>query len=356
MDSFNKSNLQNIKNIFEERTGVELESKHKTVHHPIKRIALTAAVLTCVLTLTGFAVAATLGVGDILKSFFSDRQKNSLSSGQNEYIDNRTATIGESVTQDGVTVTVTGAISDGTMAYILVDIVAPSDQNIEALPLGFDVEFERLKLEGQEKEHISSVSAGCILLSDYDGLDNTASMLIQYNIYQFRGSNFTFTDGKNRTLQLKDLFYYETDYPYSLCTVAEGMWEYEFAFTAVDDKEVELLAAPVSASYSQISGKWVDATITSIETKGLSAVVYYTLDPNEVQEAGDFGILKFVMKDGSIINAYPQKAGQISQIENGNLIPNTSSHYCSYVFDAPVNYEDITSLYIGDMAIDTNGQ
>jgi len=80
MDSFNKSNLQNIKNIFEERTGVELESKHKTVHHPIKRIALTAAVLTCVLTLTGFAVAATLGVGDILKSFFSDRQKNSLSS------------------------------------------------------------------------------------------------------------------------------------------------------------------------------------------------------------------------------------------------------------------------------------
>lgn len=313
-------------------------------------VALIAAILC--LFLMGAAVAATLGVGEFLKSFFSSRQENPLSSGQNEYIDNRTATIGESVTQDGVTVTVTGAISDGTMAYIWVNIMTPDDQKIESLPLGFDIEFEKLRLEGQENDSISSISTSCIPIPDHDGQDNTASLLIQYNVYQLRGSNFTFADGKDRILKLKNLFYHEKEYPYSLCTVAEGTWEYEFAFTAVDNKEVELLSAPVSASYSQISGKWVNATITSIELKGLSAVVYYTLDPKEVQEAGDFGILKFVMKDGSVIEAYPEKAGQTSQIESGSLIPNTSCHYCAYEFAAPISYEDLATLYIGEDVID----
>lgn len=349
-------NRKDLYNCFNEVDDDILErSENTTISNiiPVRRrlpLVLIAAIFS--LFMMGAAVAATLGVGDILKSFFSARQENPMSSGQNEYIDNRTATIGESVTQDGVTVTVTGAISDGTMAYILVDIVAPADQSIESLPLGFDVEFDKLKLEGQEDDHICSISASCIPLADYDGMENTASMLIQYTIYQFPGSNFSFTDGKYRTFRLTDLHFYETEYPYSLCTVAEGMWEYEFAFSAVTDKEVELLSEPISASYSQISGNWVDATIFSIQIKGLSADIYYSLDPNEVQEAGDFGVLKFAMKDGTVIEAYPEKAGQTYQIENGNLIPNTSSHYCSYAFAAPVNYEDLATLHVGDVEID----
>ena len=54
MDSFNKTNLQNIKDIFEEKTGVALETRRR--YKPIRAAMLIAAVLVCSLTLTAFAV------------------------------------------------------------------------------------------------------------------------------------------------------------------------------------------------------------------------------------------------------------------------------------------------------------
>lgn len=56
MDSFNRTNLQNIKNIFEEKTGVDLDAGQRH-HHPIKAAMLVAAVLVCSLTMTAFAAS-----------------------------------------------------------------------------------------------------------------------------------------------------------------------------------------------------------------------------------------------------------------------------------------------------------
>jgi len=53
MDSFNKTNLQNIKDIFEEKTGVALETRRR--RRPVKAAMLVAAVLVCSLTMTAFA-------------------------------------------------------------------------------------------------------------------------------------------------------------------------------------------------------------------------------------------------------------------------------------------------------------
>ena len=75
--------------------------------------------------------------------------------------------------------------------------------------------------------------------------------------------------------------------------------------------------------------------------KGLSATIHYTLTPGAVQEAGDFGAIKFVMKDGSVYNAYPKKAGQTTN----------NCHYCTYVFEAPISIEDVVSVYIGENEI-----
>ncbi len=55
MNSFHKSNLQNIKNVFEEKTGVELE--HTPVrHHLIHKWMVVVAVLVCSFTMMAFAV------------------------------------------------------------------------------------------------------------------------------------------------------------------------------------------------------------------------------------------------------------------------------------------------------------
>ena len=67
MVSFNKTNLQNIKDIFEEKTGVALETRRR--RQPIRAAMLVAAVLVCSLTMTAFAVSLFSSLsGDELRS------------------------------------------------------------------------------------------------------------------------------------------------------------------------------------------------------------------------------------------------------------------------------------------------
>lgn len=315
-----------------------------------RRISAAAMAIVCISMLgIGCALAASIDIGDLFRSIFSIQQGSSISENQATYIEEHMADIGQSVTVDGYTVTVKGALTDGTTAHILVDLVAPEGIDLESISPGFDLTFSGLCYEDQHG--ISSVGATFWHLEDNDGKANTVSLNIEYNVYAMLGSNFTLADGRNRTMHLADIWYVEDEYPYSFCHVAEGPWVFNFAFTATENKEVELLQAPIFGSYRQISGKQVDATITSVMMKGLSATVYYTLAPDEVQEAGDFGALRFVMKDGSEQYAYPSKAGQTAQISNGSLVPNSGCHYCTYVFLTPISYEDVDTVYIGDTAI-----
>lgn len=349
MDTFNTTHLQNIKTIFEEKTGTVLQRPGR-IRSGRRALAL-AAVIGCVAALTCCAAAATFDVGGLFKLVFGRWQDHPVSEGQGAYIEGHTAAIGESVEQNGVSVTLTGAISDGVMAYLWVDIAAPAGVTLEGHPLGFDVELAPLKV-GQEDVSISSVSTSCIPLQDYDGRENTTSMLIRYSVYPLRGGQFSFLDGEERTLRLKQLFYHEESYPYTLRTVAQGEWQYEFSFAAAQEQETELLASPLQLTYRQISGRQVEATVDSIRIRGLSAFIYYTLAPDEVQEAGDFGVLRFVLRDGSVVQAYPEKAGQTAQIENGRLLSDTKGHYCAYAFEAPVRTQDIAALYLGETKAD----
>lgn len=349
MNHFNRTHLQNIKVIFEEKTGVEMQSPRNV--RSGRRVLVLATVIGCLTALTCYAAAATFDASALFKLVFGRWQENPVSTGQNEYIDDHTAVIGETMTKNGTSVTLTGAISDGIMAYLWLDITAPEGVVLEGRSLGFDAELAPLRV-GKEDVSISSVSTSCIPLQDHDGRKNTASMLIRYSVYPLRGGRFSFLDGEKRTLRLKGLFYREEAYPYTLHTVAKGEWLYEFTFAAAQEQEIELMATPMQATYSQISGRQVEATIDSICIRGLSAFVYYTIAPDEVQEAGDFGILKFVMRDGSVVYAYPEKAGQTAQVESGEILVGTQGHYCTYAFDAPVRYQDIAALYLGNRLAD----
>lgn len=53
--SFSKTNLQNIKGIFEEKTGVELPSR-RTLRRPVRASVILAAALVCCFSLAAFAV------------------------------------------------------------------------------------------------------------------------------------------------------------------------------------------------------------------------------------------------------------------------------------------------------------
>lgn len=347
MGAFRKKNLENIKCIFEKKTNVILDES-PAFTAPVGRVLMVAAVLSCLLTCC--AVASSLGVSDSFKGFFGNGQDAPLSDGQQSYIDTHVAAMGESVTQNGVTVTVKGAITDGTMAYILVDVEGPKDTAIDGLGLGFDVEFKGLA--AQKEAHISGVGATCIPLADYDGAAHTASMVIQYSVYSFVDGGFSFADGEKRLLELRDLRYHGVDYPYTMHVLGKGLWAYEIVFDVVENKTVELLREPMTASYTQISGRQIDAEIAAVVGKGLSADVYYTIGAEEVQEGGDFGSLELVMKDGNVIRAYPEKAGKTVWMEGDLPVSERGEFYCTYVFQAPVCYEDVVSLRIAGVTVE----
>ncbi len=330
----------------------EKEYRRETICRRVS--AITMAVLCVAMLGVGGVLAETLDLGDLFRSIFSVQQGSSLSENQATYIEEHLADIGESVTADGYTVTVKGALTDGTTAHILVDVIGPEGIDLETISPGFDLTMKGLCYEDQHG--IGSVGAAFWHLDDNDGKANTISMNIEYKVYGMPGGNFTLADGRNRTMHLADIWYVEDEYPYTMRHVAEGPWVFNFAFAAVENTEVELLQSPIFGSYSQISGNQVDAMIHSVMMKGLSATVYYTLAPGEVQEAGDFGALKFIMKDGTELFAYPSKAGQTAQISNGNLVSNSGCHYCTYVFQTPINYEDVDTVYIGETAIKINHQ
>ena len=338
-----KSPEEMARDVFRKRDAQEARRRKR-----LRRLGTTltaVGVIFCLMVTAGFgyAFAASLGIiQDFLGIFGSQTQ---LTPSQQAYVEEHLAEIGESVTQNGFTLTLKGAMTDGTAAYLLVDITGPEDADIEGLALGSVIDFDKLNLADPKSTPIRSSKATFIPISDGDGLQNTLSLVIQYHVFPSLGGEFTLADGKSRILHLENLIYNEKEYPYPERTMAEGVWAFQFSFTKVDDRERELLTSPIFGSYTQLSGKQVNATIFSFMMKGLSATLYYNLEDGQVQEAGDFGILQFVLKDGSVIEAYPEKAGQTSGMENAGCL------YCTYVSQAPILWEDVSRVLIGDVVV-----
>jgi len=321
-----------------------------------KKLSAVLAVLLLAVGITGvgYAAADSPDIRAFFRSIFTAGQDTVLSERQGDYLAERTAAVGDSVTQNGYTVTLEGALADGPAAYLLLNITAPENVRLEGRKLGMDAEFEGLRQAGQEDAFIGSVTASCTPIEDHDGMGHTASLLLRYQVETFGENGFSFADGRARTLRLQNLRYWKEEYPWDAVTVAEETWEFEVEFASADTESEELLCEPVSASYCRISGDPVDAVIGSVELNGLHVRVYYDIAPDEVQEAGDFGILEFVRTDGSLICAYPERAGENISIEDG--VPVRDGFYCAYTLESPLFAEEITELRIAGMSVEIEVQ
>lgn len=301
--------------------------------------AITMAVLCVAMLGTGYVFAAAFGVIDDFLGFFEKRNGSALSEKQQQYVEQACAEIGESVTYDGVTVTVQGAITDGKTYYIYLDIVAPEDVSLEALN-GHGLGFTRtLRSENPYRHDVSSVSGGCIPIEDYDGKSNTISMILQTTVMTPYYSEFSFADGYERTLYLENLSAYSEEYPFEQYTIAEGLWSFKFTFAQAAENDqpiMEVLVAPIICHCNRLSGESISVSVDSIKLNALGATLYYSYVPGSVREAIDFGRIQIVMKDGSIVNAHPRSA------VSGSV---------SYVYDAPVLFSDIEHLIINEQII-----
>jgi len=319
--------------MYEQRTA----HRKKIFHRITSTLSIIAISFCMIMTLSvGYAFAAGFGLITDFLGFFEKQSGTLLSENQQLYLEDSIAEIGKSVTREGVTVTMNAALTDGSIYYIYLDIEAPEDISLNKLN-GHGLGFTRtLSSKNPNRHDISFASRGCIPIEDFDGKNNTISMLLRTNVGVPSDSLFSFTDGYERTLTLENLFAYSDEYPYEQYIIATGPWCFNFFFTSdVQGTEgsVELLESPLDCCGKTNSGEYASISINSICMKNLGITFDYDFAQGIQEEAIDLGVVKIVMKDGSIINTIP----------SGAVIGKSS-----FVFSAPVIINDVECITIND--------
>ena len=103
-------------------------SAHSQKHISIRRTLLIAAVIALMLLLVGCAVAYANGW---FQQIFSSRSETPLSSEQIQYIQNNEQIVGQSQTISDWTIDLKSTICDGRTGYLVFQITAPDDVDLE---------------------------------------------------------------------------------------------------------------------------------------------------------------------------------------------------------------------------------
>lgn len=103
-------------------------STNSQKHISIRRTLLIAAVIALTLLLVGCAVAYANGW---FQQIFSARSETPLSSEQIQYIQNNEQIVGQSQTKNDWTVDLKSTICDGRTGYLVFQITAPDDVDLE---------------------------------------------------------------------------------------------------------------------------------------------------------------------------------------------------------------------------------
>lgn len=316
----------------------EFEAKKKRRQQAMHRAGtvLTAiAMVICVLGTIGtcYVVAAYIGAGDWFKTYFRNQDDPTLTTEQQEYIDENAAKEIQSVTCNDVTITVQSAITDGRVAYVLLDITAPENMALDEYNLSSD------PILGNGVTYLD--------IDDDDGLANTASLVLQLYTSSPRFSNFSYSGKNTLNLLLKNLYRTQKNSPFTKTTLVRGEWRFLIHFDYPCDNNVEYL--DVLKESITVFGTDMDLNpypiiLTSFRLRGLSAECLYTFPEGTTQQASDFGDFQIVMKDGTVVVAHPKSASA----QTSGSTEEYPLGECTYLFDAPVVFDEIDYILLND--------
>lgn len=333
------------------------ERKQKRYGRSLARIALVAAVVA----LMAVTVSAAETIQSWFVSFFAGKGDTGLSQGQVEYIEENAMPIADSQTQDGWTVELRSAISDGTTAYVIFHITGPEGMDLtewtdEEGNVTGQLLFGNSGMPGYMTgaedfftfpAEVKYGSWSQTWLEDSDGLSNTQNLLIRLNpslqrskidpfgseaVYQFRFENivWSYTDvayeeelrngkyaGQNGVMYTEE----EMQRLYRWEVLAEGVWEFEICFAQPEDsgEAVELLSEPVTTTASILCRVGEEITdyvdvmdqvkLISVQLRHLSVTFTYADCngiPDFVQYEGDQVTCPcVVLKDGTMLELLP---------------------------------------------------
>lgn len=308
-------------------------------------VLLAAVIALMAVTVTAFASEA---VTSWFRQYFGAKTEETLTPGQVEYIEENEQVIAEAKEENGWTVELRSAISDGTKAYIIIGVTAPEGVNLEprvengslkdwygagnAVTTLMDVVSPSIPDLSVEENYYYQLSYGW--REDGDGLANTMNMVFELVIGRCHpneecslkepfGADVDFTihiedivreydDEEYRRELMEGKYAGQTDVMFTpeetqrlrqVETLVEGTWDFTVNF-GENGEGVELISEPI-AVYAYVwdeedpdnmfDGKRVyqEVTITSFILNPLSAVIQCN------DSSANFGDMYAVMEDGS---------------------------------------------------------
>ena len=332
-------------------------------HHSRKFAALIAAVIALMaLTVTAFAAE---DIASWFKQYFSKQSEAPLTPGQIEFIEENEQIIAETQANNGWTVELKSAITDGKTGYVIFGITAPEEYTLGNLIDSPDESHiipgnSGMKAEGKElftasvpliskdQNYTWSLSYG--FEEDGDGKDNTIDYVFQLNIeklyndkdillddpfnaeFYFCFDKFvrSYRDTEYEQELLNTKYKGQTDYMlepeeverlYQVEILTDGLWEFTVSFADTQADTLELISDPVytevlasveiesDALFNDRKNEIMDVKMTSFKLTALGATVTCDFEGDVVGALFEYQNLYgyenryifVVMKDGTQI-------------------------------------------------------
>lgn len=307
----------------------------------VKRIGRVCLIAAAAVTCTAVtAAAAGFNVGELFRGYFERDSRNasgsaaSLTQSQILVLDKSGKPVGQSVTDNGTTITVKAAVCDKNSAYILLDVTAPEGTILDRGDYG----FEEMSIDFHDTDN-KGKGLNWVLCDqkDENTRDNKKAYVLHIN------SSGLDLQGREIGLSMKNLSTLREDgstYDYA----AKGSWKFDFKLgDGTDPKKLTVKKTAHYIGTNLTKNAALECTVETVSLSALSATVDFSgsnlWDSHNYPEIPGYMTIQY--RDGT----------KVTTTHNGPGHGDKQNYTTSYLFDAPIDIDSISSVTIGDLTV-----
>ncbi len=260
-----------------------------------------------------------------------------LTENQQSILEHGLVEINQSVTDNGVTVTLESGLSDGYRAYLKFRVDAPEGTILDADGYSLFTKTNFTMPDGEDGNFSVGYRSGKFL--DEDPSDSSFVILEEYLFQPPSGTQFSLADGSVWDIRIEHVVadYDNLDKAHREI-FCEGNWNFSVRFSddAIVTDTTELLERPVRCRAKRSLGDKsfdIKVKVTSIQLRTLSATIIADRPLTGFWEGVLLDPIYLVLNDGTYVKAeYKMTSFRENHME------------CMYLFDRPISIEDVAYL------------
>lgn len=302
---------------------------------------IVIASLISILGMTGYAAEYVTPLDYWFYKFFSNDDSiasiDMLTENQQSNLEHGLVEINQSVTDNGITVTLESGLSDGIRAYLKFRIEATDGSILNADDYTLLTKTNFILPDGEDGNFSVSYRSSKMLYKE--PIDSSIVMLEQYLFMPPSGTDFNLADGSVWNVNVEKIL---ADYGHNENMRREvasgGNWNFSVRFSddAIVTDTTELLKTPVRCSAKRSLGEKsfdIKVKVTSIQLRTLSATVIADKPLSGFWEGVLLDPIYLVLNDGTYVKAeYKMTSFRRNHME------------CMYIFDRPISIDDVAYI------------